>query len=485
MTRIVLEPGTMEQAAARLTTTAEELERLGAAIRAPELPAMPAGMAARYAAGIEAVALRTARLGAPVAEVAAELRRRAAAARAAADGPSSGAAGRRVAAALAVPADAAVRAGGAVASPEHASAQAAVPAGAHEAVGGHAARAVHDAVSAETAHAQGPPAAGHAGDGLRAAAHDGAGSLAPVAMPHHGAAAHEWACWIASHAAHSHLPPALPLAMALAGSGLRNLGLHGDGVGLFGIRAGADPAPAGFGLASTAQPDAAWWHHNPDAQLAHVLARLEAVAPPEPPGDADGLGKWAGVAQSGTDAGAVAGQLSAARALVARCRHGLDHPAVGDAHPSSALDVAQTQLGVHETGGANVGPQVDRYLASADVAPGNPWCASFVTWALRQSGHQMPGAGWAGVAHWVQSAQQHAHGLTLVSPQDAHPGDIVAYDWGGGNDFGQDGHIGFLASPVGADGAFTAIEGNAGDAVARMHRRLDEAHVVFIRAHAA
>ena len=53
---------------------------------------------------------------------------------------------------------------------------------------------------------------------------------------------------------------------------------------------------------------------------------------------------------------------------------------------------------MHEVGSTNTGAQVDEYLKSAQVAPGNPWCASFVTWSLEQAGHKMPGGGWAGVA---------------------------------------------------------------------------------------
>jgi len=113
---------------------------------------------------------------------------------------------------------------------------------------------------------------------------------------------------------------------------------------------------------------------------------------------------------------------------------------------AAALHIAESQKGVHEIGGANMGPQVDKYLAAAGVSPGNPWCASFVTWSLEQAGHKMPGGGWAAVATWVQNAKQGNDGLQIVSPDQARPGDIVAYDWGGGNDFAGDGHIGFLAS---------------------------------------
>ena len=92
----------------------------------------------------------------------------------------------------------------------------------------------------------------------------------------------------------------------------------------------------------------------------------------------------------------------------------------------------------------------------------------------------MPGGGWAGVATWVRNAEQGSNGLKLVSADEARPGDIAAYDWGGGNDFGADGHIGFLASSV-KDGQFTALEGNNADAVNVVPRRLGDANIVFIR----
>ena len=61
---------------------------------------------------------------------------------------------------------------------------------------------------------------------------------------------------------------------------------------------------------------------------------------------------------------------------------------------AAALGIAESQKGVHEIGSTNTGPQVDHYLAAAGVAPGNPWCASFVTWSLEHAGHKMPGGGW-------------------------------------------------------------------------------------------
>ncbi len=156
-------------------------------------------------------------------------------------------------------------------------------------------------------------------------------------------------------------------------------------------------------------------------------------------------------------------------------------PGSGDSSlGAAALRIAQTQRGVRETGGANTGPKVDEYLAAAGVSPGNPWCASFTTWALGEAGHKLPGSGWAAVATWVRNAEQGSNGLRLVSAEDARPGDIVAYDFGGQSDFGADGHIGFLGSTV-TDGRFEALEGNNADAVNVVPRRVGDANTVFIR----
>ena len=145
----------------------------------------------------------------------------------------------------------------------------------------------------------------------------------------------------------------------------------------------------------------------------------------------------------------------------------------------SALETARTQLGVKEEG-TNTGAKVDEYLAAAKVAPGNPWCASFVTWSLEQNGKKMEGGGWAAVQTWVRAAEAGTNDLQIVSAEDARPGDIVAYDWGGQDDFGSDGHIGFLDSEV-KGGQFTALEGNNQDRVMNVPRHLDGANVKFIR----
>src|SRR6185436_3808806 len=159
-------------------------------------------------------------------------------------------------------------------------------------------------------------------------------------------------------------------------------------------------------------------------KLEEAQGLLKSAAPAAPPP--------AGVAQGAVEAAAA----------VAPAGGG------GSGLGAAALQIAHSQKGVREIGGANMGPQVEQYLAAAKVGPGNPWCASFITWSLERAGKKMPGGGWAAVQTWVRNAEAGQNGLKIVSAQDARPGDIVAYDWGGQDDFGSDGHIGFLDSTV-------------------------------------
>jgi cell wall-associated NlpC family hydrolase len=231
----------------------------------------------------------------------------------------------------------------------------------------------------------------------------------------------------------------------------------------------------------------------PGAAPAPAAAAAAAVEPPKPGQSGQFMAAQAQAAQAGA-AGSASGQFMAVHPPVGPASAVADPASVPGAIDAaaaaapgsgsstlgaSALQVAQTQLGVHETG-VNTGAQVDKYLAEAKVGPGNPWCASFVTWSLAQSGHKMPGSGWAAVSTWVQNAEKHQNNLQVVSADQARPGDIVAYDWGHGEDFGNDGHIGFLASNV-KGGKFTALEGNNHDAVMKVPRDVSDANVKFIR----
>ncbi|MBJ7469862.1 MAG: CHAP domain-containing protein [Solirubrobacteraceae bacterium] len=293
----------------------------------------------------------------------------------------------------------------------------------------------------------------------------------------------DWACWMAGSAAHHGLPPELPVMLALAQTGLRNTPAGSEQVGFFGLDPRSAYAPAGHGVSRDEPPSGDWWADHPGAQLDEVLGRLrgtEGGLRDAELDDPEALGRWAADAIPGFDAGSLAGTQDAAATLVEQCKHAGGGAGAAGAAAGDALSVARSQLGVQEVG-TNAGPKVNEYLGSAQVASGNPWCAAFVTWSLQQSGTDMPGTGWAAVATWVAAAREGQHGLQLVDAAHARPGDIVAYDWGGDNNFASDGHIGFLESTV-EGGRFTAVEGNAEDAVTRMERTMGVGNVVFIRA---
>ncbi|MDA0185773.1 NlpC/P60 family protein, partial [Solirubrobacter phytolaccae] len=313
-------------------------------------------------------------------------------------------------------------------------------------------------------------------------------AAAPGAYPGDTAPKDQIAAWMAAEAEKRGLPPELPVMAGLVESGLKNLNYgDADSLGFFQMRVSIwDSGPyKGFSSDPAKQLD---WFFDEASKVKEAR-----VAAGKPIDDPQHYGEW--IADTERPAAQYRyryqTKLAEAKGLLANrsaqpaaaaavpVSAPVAAPGGGGSLGVSALSVAKGQLGVREVG-TNAGPQVDQYLKSAGVAPGNPWCASFITWALEQTGHKMPGGGWAAVQTWVRNAEQGANGLQIVSAADARPGDIVAYDWGGQSDFGADGHIGFLDSTV-QDGKFTALEGNNADAVSSVPRTTGSGNVVFIR----
>ncbi len=72
-----------------------------------------------------------------------------------------------------------------------------------------------------------------------------------------------------------------------------------------------------------------------------------------------------------------------------------------------ALHVARSKVGQRESGGNNRGPFVERLLARLGLAPGNAWCAAFVTTCLLDAGvpsKYLP-KGPAAVWNWYKDAK--------------------------------------------------------------------------------
>ena len=131
------------------------------------------------------------------------------------------------------------------------------------------------------------------------------------------------------------------------------------------------------------------------------------------------------------------------------------------------LNLAETQIGVMEIPpGSNKGPQVNQYLASVDLPPGNFWCAAFIYWCfdkvcpklgrnnpVYKTGHVM--------THWNKTAGKKIIAIDAVNkPSLIKPGAIFILNTGGSS-----GHTGLIEKVEG--GFIHTIEGNSNDGGSR------------------
>ena len=136
------------------------------------------------------------------------------------------------------------------------------------------------------------------------------------------------------------------------------------------------------------------------------------------------------------------------------------------------IDLARSQLGVCESGGPNRGEPFTRYsLPGEDPLP---WCARFLRWVFAQAGHQLPGNPYEIASVASLQAALAVSGAWLgrdgVAPRR---GDIVLFGPGSMSDTNRPGrHCGVIEEVSGP--YIYSIEGNWGDAVSRICRRLDD-----------
>lgn len=134
---------------------------------------------------------------------------------------------------------------------------------------------------------------------------------------------------------------------------------------------------------------------------------------------------------------------------------------------SRALAYAQAEVGQgEEPPGSNDGPRLAAYRSAvAGAAPGQPWCADFVSWAAQQAGVPLGDAGTglgsvAAITDWAQRT-----GRLLPTGSQPQPGDLILFG---------DRHVGLVES-VAPDGSLTTVEGNYAQAVSRVQRSPYEA----------
>jgi len=115
----------------------------------------------------------------------------------------------------------------------------------------------------------------------------------------------------------------------------------------------------------------------------------------------------------------------------------------------------EAQKGVKEEGN-NAGARVEQYLASVWLPKGNPWCAAFVSWSLKQAGLTIgPGSGRGATIRWRDWGTE--------SKGRISPGSIERGDLGGWTNANGKGHIFWIAEVVRVNGKvvkFRTVEGN-------------------------
>lgn len=146
--------------------------------------------------------------------------------------------------------------------------------------------------------------------------------------------------------------------------------------------------------------------------------------------------------------------------------------------------IAEEEIGLHEEGGPNKGPQLAEIFGADNYKPnatddGYPWCASFCCWIVKRAMEKHGGPftferpttpSAFGFETW--SLAQDASTQTKKKPRgDIQRGDLVIYSFS---------HIGIATTSVDPTGHFMAVEGNTNDAgsregtkVARKRRHID------------
>lgn len=115
-----------------------------------------------------------------------------------------------------------------------------------------------------------------------------------------------------------------------------------------------------------------------------------------------------------------------------------------------ALDEAKDLVGVMETGGNNRGAEVERIIRENGGMVGEPWCGDFVAHCYRTAGSKSVQRGWA-------STLQLGYLAGMGKITRPLPGDIVVYDFPGGQ---SSDHTGLFCRFEA--GGLVAIEGNTG-----------------------
>ena len=154
---------------------------------------------------------------------------------------------------------------------------------------------------------------------------------------------------------------------------------------------------------------------------------------------------------------------------------------------NKVLSFAKSQINVRETPGKqNQGKEVNEYLASVGLPPGNAWCMAFVYWCFKNASEKLerknPAVKTGGcLFHWNSTnAKKILKNEAINNPSKIKPGQVFIMDFGGGL-----GHTGLVEKING--GIISTIEGNTdpagsrnGYGVFRRERKINSINKGFI-----
>jgi len=117
------------------------------------------------------------------------------------------------------------------------------------------------------------------------------------------------------------------------------------------------------------------------------------------------------------------------------------------------------EIGVRETG-FNKGKRVEEYLKSANLKPGNAWCAAFITWTFRQCNIKAVISGYS--PNWFQSNVVYKRDDNINRNYSQRVGDVFGLYFETKKRIA---HVGFIDKQEG--NYYITVEGNTNEAGSR------------------
>ena len=130
----------------------------------------------------------------------------------------------------------------------------------------------------------------------------------------------------------------------------------------------------------------------------------------------------------------------------------------------ASVNIALSYEGVHETEGHDRGPEIDMFLRSQGLPPGNAWCASFVSFCIMHAAKSLgikPRFVYGGSVYklWTRNPS-----LQLKAPEENC---VFLLDHGLSKGGQRIGHTGFVITPTDEYDLMTTMEGNTDESGSR------------------